>query len=52
MVTIATRNEKRFVAVRRFRAECPCGWKGEWRRAREDAEQDGLAHEAWIQEAA
>ncbi len=51
-VTIASRNEKRFVAVRRHRAECECGWRGEWRRSRSDAVEDGDLHKAWLGEAA
>lgn len=49
-ITIATRNEKRFVAVRRFRAECECGFRGEWRRSKDVAESDGDFHRAWTKE--
>lgn len=42
------RNVKAFIAVRRYRTVCSCGWKGEWRRSRDDADNDGLAHKAWI----
>lgn len=51
-VTLAERNVKAFVAVRRHRAECECGWKGEWRRSLEDAVGDGDAHKAWIRDEA
>jgi hypothetical protein len=49
-VTLAERNVKAFVAVRRHRAECACGWRGEWRRSLEDAVADGDAHKAWVAE--
>jgi hypothetical protein len=50
-ITLAIRNEKRFIAVRRYRAECEgCPWRGEWRRAQDDAVADGDFHRAWAKE--
>jgi hypothetical protein len=49
-ITLATRNEKRWVAVRRYRAECSCKWSGEWRRSKAVAESDGHFHLAWVKE--
>jgi hypothetical protein len=49
-VTVAERNVKAFVAVRRYRAECQYKWNGEWRRSRDDAIADGEFHVAWAKE--
>lgn len=49
-ITLAERNVKAFVAVRRHRAECECGWKGEWRRSLLDAVADGDYHLGWAKE--
>jgi hypothetical protein len=45
--SISQRTDRAFISQPiRYRAECECGFVGEWRPQRREAEADGLLHQA------